>query len=411
MTAGDIYTIAGNGTAGYSGDGGPATSAELYFPEDIAVDSSGDVVIVDASNNRIRVVAGTTGTFYGEAMTAGDIYTIAGNGTGAYSGDGGPASSAGLYDPGAVSLDSTGDLFIADTSSNRIREVTPGTGGTGGSCGSGGSGGTQNMLVPGAELSTGQSITTPGGTYSLTLQSDGNLVEYNASGTALWASGTSGNSGDHVTMQSDGNLVLYSSSNSALWASGTNGNPGASLVLTDAGNLVVDSVTGTPLWAPTGLLIPGAELTSGQSITTPGGAYRLTMQSDGNVVEYNSSGTVLWASGTGGSAGTHLSMQGDGNLVLYGSSSAALWASGTSGNPGAYLVLGDDGNLVVDSATGSAAVGAHGNLGSRGRAQDRTVDHHAGRGLQPDHAGRREPRRVQRLANSPMGLGHRREQR
>ena len=91
-------------------------------------------------------------------------------------------------------------------------------------------------------------------------------------------------------MQGDGNLVLYSSTGSALWASATNGNPGAYLVLTDAGNLVVDSAAGAPLWAPTGLLIPGAELTSGQSITTPGAAYRLTMQGDGNLVEYDASG-------------------------------------------------------------------------------------------------------------------------
>ena len=67
-------------------------------------------------------------------------------------------------------------------------------------------------MVPGAELTAGQSLTTPGGAYRLTLQSDGNLVEYNSSGTALWASGTSGNTGDHLTMQGDGNLVLYSSS-------------------------------------------------------------------------------------------------------------------------------------------------------------------------------------------------------
>jgi len=218
-------------------------------------------------------------------------------------------------------------------------------------------------LTAGAELTSGQSITTPGGAYRLTMQGDGNLVEYNSSGTALWASGTSGNSGAYVTMQSDGNLVLYSSSTKALWASGTNGNPGASLVLRDDGNLVVDSATGIPLWAPTGLLVPGAALSTGQSMTTPGGAYRLTMQGDGNLVEYNSSGTALWATGTGGDSGDHLSMQGDGNLVLYSSTGTVLWATGTGGNPGASLVLGDDGNLVVDSATGTVLWAPTGILG------------------------------------------------
>ena len=80
MTAGDIYTIAGDGTAGFSGDGGPATTAELGNPKGMAVDAAGNVLIADTGNSRIRVVAAATGTFYGRAMTAGDIYTIAGDG-------------------------------------------------------------------------------------------------------------------------------------------------------------------------------------------------------------------------------------------------------------------------------------------------------------------------------------------
>ncbi len=99
MTAGDIYTVAGNGHYGFSGDGGPATSAELNGPDGVAVDGAGNLVIADTGNNRIRVVAATTGTFYGQAMTAGDIYTVAGDGTAGFSGDGGPATSAELNDP------------------------------------------------------------------------------------------------------------------------------------------------------------------------------------------------------------------------------------------------------------------------------------------------------------------------
>ena len=70
MTAGDICTIAGTGTAGLSGDGGPATAAELINPQAVALDGSGDVLIDDTGSNRIRVVAVGTGTFYGKAMTA-----------------------------------------------------------------------------------------------------------------------------------------------------------------------------------------------------------------------------------------------------------------------------------------------------------------------------------------------------
>ena len=128
MTAGDIYTIAGNGTGGYSGDGGPATSAEARFPEAVAVDGSGNIVIADTYNNRIRVVAGSTGTFYGTSMTTGDIYTIAGNGTGGYSGDGGPATSAELDFPQGIAVDGSGNVMIADTNNNRIRVVAENTG-------------------------------------------------------------------------------------------------------------------------------------------------------------------------------------------------------------------------------------------------------------------------------------------
>ena len=128
MTAGDIYTVAGNGTAGFSGDGGPATSAELDAPAGVAVDAAGNLVIADTGNQRIRVVAASTGTFYGQAMTAGDIYTVAGDGTGGFSGDGGPASNAELRSPGGVAVDAAGNLLIADTGNDRIRVVAARTG-------------------------------------------------------------------------------------------------------------------------------------------------------------------------------------------------------------------------------------------------------------------------------------------
>ena len=123
MTAGDIYTVAGDGTSGYTGDGGPATSAELSSPGGLAVDGSGDLVITDTGNDAVRVVAASTGTFYGQSMTAGDIYTVAGNGTPGFSGDGGPGTSAQLSDPGQVAVDGSGNLVIADFGNNRIRVV------------------------------------------------------------------------------------------------------------------------------------------------------------------------------------------------------------------------------------------------------------------------------------------------
>jgi NHL repeat-containing protein len=124
MTAGDMYTVAGDGAGGFSGDGGPATSAELYHPHGVAVDGAGNLVIADVGNERVRVVAAVTGTFYGQPMTAGDIYTVAGDGTGGFSGDGGLATQAELNAPDGVAVDGAGNQVIADTGNNRIRMVT-----------------------------------------------------------------------------------------------------------------------------------------------------------------------------------------------------------------------------------------------------------------------------------------------
>ena len=126
MTAGDIYTVAGNGTQGFAGDGGPATAAEIYAPVGVLRDDAGNLVLTDAGNNRVRVVAESTGTFYGKAMTAGNIYTIAGTGTAEFTGDGGPATAAGLAGPtGIAEVGGTGGLAVADASNNRVREIAP----------------------------------------------------------------------------------------------------------------------------------------------------------------------------------------------------------------------------------------------------------------------------------------------
>ena len=128
MTAGDIYTVAGTGTAGFNGDGGKATSAELFTPQGVAIDGAGNLLVGDYGNNRVRVVAGHSGTFYGQAMAAGHIYTVAGDGTGGFTGDGGPATSAELSAPAAVTVDTAGNLVIADSGNARVRVVAARTG-------------------------------------------------------------------------------------------------------------------------------------------------------------------------------------------------------------------------------------------------------------------------------------------
>jgi hypothetical protein len=120
-----IQTVAGNGSLGYSGDGGPATNSELNNPFGVAVDSRGNVYIADDNNERIRVV--NTGsspiTVANVNILPGDIATVAGNGTAGYTGDGGPATSAEINNPSGVAVDSSGNIYIADLYNYVIRKV------------------------------------------------------------------------------------------------------------------------------------------------------------------------------------------------------------------------------------------------------------------------------------------------
>jgi len=113
-TSGVITTFAGNRTEGYSGDGGPATSAALNGPNSIALDSAGNLYIADTGNHVIRKVSNGT------------ITTVAGTGTSGYNGDGIAANTAKLNMPIAIAVDSAGNLYIADAGNFRIRKVSNG---------------------------------------------------------------------------------------------------------------------------------------------------------------------------------------------------------------------------------------------------------------------------------------------
>jgi DNA-binding beta-propeller fold protein YncE len=117
--SGTITTVAGNGSAGFSGDAGPAAKAQLKEPYGIVLDADGNLFIVDRLNRRVRRVDSRTRI----------ITTIAGNGTKAYGGDGGPAIAAGLAEPNGVAIDRSGRfLLIADVGGNRVRKVDLATG-------------------------------------------------------------------------------------------------------------------------------------------------------------------------------------------------------------------------------------------------------------------------------------------
>lgn len=125
-SVGHIYTIAGNanGTHGNSGDGGPATSALISANFGVTVDSSGNVYLTDSGNNEIQEVARGGGDQWGQSMSSGDIYTVAGSASGTSGNSGGhPATSGLLGDPSGVGIDPWGDLFIAQSINNKVSEV------------------------------------------------------------------------------------------------------------------------------------------------------------------------------------------------------------------------------------------------------------------------------------------------
>ncbi len=164
--SGHVTNIAGNGTAGFSGDNGPATSASIWRPHGVAVDNKGHVFIADSPNHRIRRVD----------LASGIITTVAGNGQSGYAGDGGPAVLARLDRPRFLIVAPDGSLIIADTDGRRVRKVNPqgiittiaGTGVTG-STGDGGP-------------ATAAQLDDPRG---LALDAAGNLYVSNAEGTTI----------------------------------------------------------------------------------------------------------------------------------------------------------------------------------------------------------------------------------
>ena len=118
VDSGVISTVAGTGTPGYGGDGGPAATAPVRYPNGVAVDAAGNLFIADADSQRVRRVDAASGV----------ITTVAGTGVQAYSGDGGLAATTPLYAPAAVAVDAWGNVFVADTNSHRVRRVDAETG-------------------------------------------------------------------------------------------------------------------------------------------------------------------------------------------------------------------------------------------------------------------------------------------
>jgi len=187
-TSGHITTVAGNGTAGFSGDGGPATNAEIHSTAGLAVDGDGNLYIGDSYNSRVRKVS-----------PSGIITTYAGDGFAGYSGDGGAAAAAKLFNPSGLAIDKAGNLYIADISNHVVRKVsksgiitTYAGNGSSGFSGDGGSALSAQMADPSALAIDGT------GNLYISDVSNRRIRKVNSSGiiTTIAGNGTAGVTGD-----------------------------------------------------------------------------------------------------------------------------------------------------------------------------------------------------------------------
>jgi YVTN family beta-propeller protein len=290
-SSGTITTVAGNGTGGYSGDGGAAPQAQLHAPKAVAVGADGSLYIADTGNHRIRRVS-----------SGGTITTVAGNGIGGYSGDGGPAAAAQLNYPENVVLGADGSLYIADRGNNAIRRIasngtitTVAGNGTYGYSGDGGLGTAAQLSYP-----TGVATAADGSLYIVDTSNhclrrvgpDGTITTVAGNG-ALGYSGDGGpaaaaqlNYPTSVALAADGNLYLADAGNNAIRRIGSDGT-----ITTVAGN-------GTYGYSGDGGLATAAQLSypTGVALATDGSLY---IADNGRIRLVNAAGIITTVAGNG----------------------------------------------------------------------------------------------------------------
>jgi trimeric autotransporter adhesin len=291
VTGTNISTIAGNGVLSYAGDGGLATAAQMNTPEAVAVDASGNLYIADTVNNVVRQIS-----------TKGVITTIAGNGTAGFSGDNGAATSAMLNAPQGVAVDSSGNVYVADTANARVRKISGGTittvagSGTQGYAGDG-SAATSAMLNTPVGLAFDKSgnlyiadvdnsvvrRVSPGGTISTVAGNGSQGYTGNAGpATAAMLNGPQG-----VTVDSSGNLYISDTLNGVIREVSSSG-----IISTFAGN-GIDGYSGD------GGLATSAEFGSPTGIAVDSGGNVYIADSGARIRKVFASGIIETIAGSG----------------------------------------------------------------------------------------------------------------
>ena len=352
VSNGVITTVAGNGTPGFSGDNGPATSAQLDGPYAIAADSSGNLYITDS--DRVRKVSN------------GVITTVAGNGTLGFSGDNGPATSAQLNIPVGVAVDPAGNLYIADSWNNRIRKVSNGVITTVAGNGTGGFSGDNGPAVSARLDFTGVAVDSAGNVYIAGSATSRIRKVSNGVITTVAGNGTGGFSGDNgsaisaqlnypggVAVDSAGNVYIADSGNSRIRKVSN----GVITTVAGGGMQLGDSgpATSAQVYGPTGVAVdPAGNLYMADTFDN-----RIRKVSNGVITTVVGNGTPGF-SGDGGPATSAqltgplgVAVDSAGNLYIADSgnyrirkvSNGVITTVAGSGGPG-YPLIGDNGPAV-----------------------------------------------------------------
>ena len=337
-----IETVAGTGAFGSSGDGGPATAAQLDNPRGVALDSAGNLYIADSTNNRIRRVD-----------ASGNISTFAGTGSSGFSGDGGPAAAAQIFAPGGVALDSAGNLYIGGSSNHRVRRVNPlgvistvaGTGSTGFS-GDGGPAAAAQFRFP-----IGVAVDGNGRNLYIADNQNHRIRRVDASGniSTVAGTGTAGFGGDggqataamlddpvDVALDGAGNLYIADQSNHRIRRVDASGN-----ISTVAG-------TGTAGFGGDGGAATAAMLDDPLGVALDGaGNLYIADRDNHRIRRVDASGTISTIAGTG-----TIGFGGDGGPAT----AAQLSSPGSVAVDGAsrYIYVSDAGNHRIRRISGVA---------------------------------------------------------